>query len=695
MCTASARRRRNHARRAAASLVLLTLLAAANAAAVLDKPAQGVPSGADPAVRRHGQLALSAPPLRSRRLAQLLQILQQQQAEAEQAGLQAAEPPAEGAPPEGSAAKEEAGVEEEEAEEKEASGFLQAKPPPSKDNGIGGRVAQICISETVPIIACIGREESEFDGYEYTLFKRVAAEIGWGRGDYAFKCIEDYDGLLESLANNSGLCDVALGGMAVSQYNADQGIQLTSIPTIRSGYRVLVGAEVYRVSFFVFLDAFSWKLWLAIILTCVFVGVAIWLLDPWARSEHVPSRQDYRFLGLRQRVWSALANSMSFSATDMGESHAAGNIIVLAFAFMMLVLVSLYTAVTSSNLTANRLTSAITGVQDLPGKKVATWDDEEYLTDLGRRGVNATGLPWEEEADQIAMFDSVANGTFDALVLDSYVLEYGTNSRCDVTVVGDVFDQYEAGMAFPANYSHPELIERINAALLLLKESGDMEDLFRKYVNPPEPFCKRTMAAGQGTQIGFRDVVGLWVLLAGGVAFAVIFIAAARVATHSARRARPAIERAVTMVRRRSLSGPASPLGWGELGSGGEGGGDGGGAARPLAPGQRWEGSLELGAPPSAAVGRASADGGPSGGRRISFSWMGDSPNRGVARAGAGGAAAVTADAAVATGAAGHGAQLDALELEVLSALQRYRRAAMAVAAAGGAPPPHGTGAKE
>ena len=33
-------------------------------------------------------------------------------------------------------------------------------------------------------------------------------------------------------------------------------------------------------------------------------------------------------------------------ATDMGESHAAGNVIVLAFAFMMLVLVSLYTAVT-------------------------------------------------------------------------------------------------------------------------------------------------------------------------------------------------------------------------------------------------------------------------------------------------------------------------------------------------------------
>jgi len=39
------------------------------------------------------------------------------------------------------------------------------------------------------------------------------------------------------------------------------------------------------------------------------------------------------------------------------------------------------------------------------------------------------------------MFEAVANKTIDALVLDSYVLEYAAASRCDVTVVGDMFDQ--------------------------------------------------------------------------------------------------------------------------------------------------------------------------------------------------------------------------------------------------------------
>ncbi|GBF92329.1 glutamate receptor [Raphidocelis subcapitata] len=678
MRAASPRHRRRERWAPASLLAVLVAAAGLHAAAVAETPLQRADAAAEQPIVQQQQLALPLQPQRSRRLAQLLQILQQQQAEAEQAGQQAAEQPAEGAPPAESAAAlpapaesaaalpapaestaglpapaEESGTGGAAEEEPSAKDYQPPKPPPRKDNGIGGRVAQICVCETVPIIACLGREESEFDGYEYTLFKRVAAEIGWGRGDYTFKCIEDWDSMLDSLANNTGM----------------------------TGFKILVSAEVYRLSFFVFLDAFNWKLWLAIILTCVFVGVAVWVLDPWARPDHMPSRQDYRFLGLRQRVWSALANSMSFSATDMGESHMAGNVIVLAFAFMMLVLVSLYTAVTSSNLTANRLTSSITGIYDLPGKKVATWEYDDYITDLKRKGVNATGLPWEGEADQIAMFDAVANGNFDALVLEGYVLDYGANSRCDVAVVGDMFNEYEAGMAFPANYSHPELIERINAALLLLKESGDVEELFFKYVNPPAPFCKRTMAAGQGTQIGFRDVVGLWVLLAGGVVAAIVIIIAARLASHGARRARPAIERAVSLVRGRSMS-RATPLGLSELEGGLGGEEERNGKGRASSPGKQRGPSPDSGAEPGAGV-----DGGPA-------SRKGARARR-PAGDGGGGADGAGADAAAASGAAGHSTQLDALELEVLSALQRYRRAAMAVAAAGGAPLPKGKEAQE
>ncbi|GBF92327.1 glutamate receptor [Raphidocelis subcapitata] len=408
------------------------------------------------------------------------------------------------------------------------------------------RRVRVCMAETIPIVYCLERNEDMYSGYEYKLFRRVAAQMGWMKGvDYRFICLPTFNDMVDHIKNDTGMCDVAFGGFSMSGSDIEKGVHY-STPTVRAGFKLLVGAEVYKLSFFVFLDAFNWKLWLAIILTCVFVGVCIWLMDPWARSVKVPTLHDYRFLGLRQRIWVALANSMSFSANDMGESHAAGNIIVLAFAFMMLVLVSLYTAVTSSNLTANRLTSAITGLHDLPGKKVLTWEDKYYTNFLGQEGINSTGWPWDTEQDQIALFNAVANGTFDALVLDNFVLEFGANSRCDVTVVGDSFNQYDGAFAFPKSVGEiPGLVDAFSYVLLAIKDAGDMEDMFNEFIKPPEPFCKRTMAAGQGTQIGFMDVVGLWVLLAGGVACSIILILAARLMNKS----KPQLNRAFTAVR--------------------------------------------------------------------------------------------------------------------------------------------------
>jgi hypothetical protein len=81
------------------------------------------------------QLVSPAQAPRSRRLAQLLQIVKQQQ-EADLAGPQAAEQPAAEAPVAESAVAEEVTK-------------PKAYQPPRKDNGIGGRVAQVCVSETV------------------------------------------------------------------------------------------------------------------------------------------------------------------------------------------------------------------------------------------------------------------------------------------------------------------------------------------------------------------------------------------------------------------------------------------------------------------------------------------------------------------------------------------------------------------
>jgi len=185
------------------------------------------------------------------------------------------------------------------------------------------------------------------------LFRRVAAQLGWTEKDYKIKCIEDYSQLLDhmnkgdgargfmgagalsfgsllgcclqhqpfshtpacthSLQSSSGEFDMGFGGLSETKPNMDAGWSF-SVTTIRTGYRILVPSETYQVSYFMFLDAFKWQLWLAIICTCVFVGFAVWLLDPFSRAKG-PKLSDYGCLSLRSRVWTALANSLTFSVS--------------------------------------------------------------------------------------------------------------------------------------------------------------------------------------------------------------------------------------------------------------------------------------------------------------------------------------------------------------------------------------------
>jgi hypothetical protein len=49
----------------------------------------------------------------------------------------------------------------------------------------------------------------------------------------------------------------------------------------------------------------------------VFVGVAVWLLEPWSSAKRQPSLADFRWNSLGRKVWTAFANSMNFSVRSL------------------------------------------------------------------------------------------------------------------------------------------------------------------------------------------------------------------------------------------------------------------------------------------------------------------------------------------------------------------------------------------
>jgi hypothetical protein len=179
---------------------------------------------------------------------------------------------------------------------------------------------------------------------------------------------------------------------------------------------------------------------------------------------------------------------------------------------MVLVLVTLYAATTTANVTAVALQTAIRGLTDLPGKAVVTWVD--YVDDLARYGVAAAGMPWDDAGPaEDALVDAVRFGAAAALVLNRPFLLAKTAQMCDASVLPGDFAPANQAIAFPAGFDSAPLFSVVNEALVLLGERGDALLLEQRYFDVPLPVCQEHESVDVEESIQFSQVAGLWIML--------------------------------------------------------------------------------------------------------------------------------------------------------------------------------------
>lgn len=403
------------------------------------------------------------------------------------------------------------------------------------------RTINICTSDYAPVVNCLDRDPSSYGGYEIALFQLVQEQLGWPDSQLNWTCMDWYD-MLDALEAGDGTCDLAVAGVDISRINLEKGITFT-YPTLGAGYRILVATEdTGTVDYWIFMNAFEWQLWLAILLTAIGVGLILWGVERWANMRPAPPGEP-PYPKLQPQVFGALGRPMQIF--DLEPRNFAGRFILLIFSFMMLVLTAVYTGSTAANLTASQLQSSIRSVEDLPGKRVGTWEDPEYMSDLSKRGITPTGYPWNTNEDLQNMFDAVRDGDIQALVLDSYILEFSAASQCDLVLVGGTWDEYDQAVAFPSNFDDSAFLKEYNRILVALKDSGQMESLEQQWINPPEATCKTRGVSETTTQISFQEVSGLWILLAASVGVAAVLVIVSQLALLSARR----VARTVTFKR--------------------------------------------------------------------------------------------------------------------------------------------------
>jgi putative glutamine transport system substrate-binding protein len=129
--------------------------------------------------------------------------------------------------------------------------------------------------------------------------------------------------------------------------------------------------------------------------------------------------------------------------------------------------------------------SAITGIQDLAGKKVGTAKGSTSEKNIRAKAPQADVQLYDGYAEAVAAMDA---GRLDAVTTDDNILIGFQSKEPDKwKLVGGQFTKEPYGIGIAKG--HPELVEVVNNVVKNLKASGKWKEIYKKNIptTPPEP----------------------------------------------------------------------------------------------------------------------------------------------------------------------------------------------------------------
>ncbi|MEE9320817.1 MAG: transporter substrate-binding domain-containing protein [Granulosicoccus sp.] len=203
-----------------------------------------------------------------------------------------------------------------------------------------------------------------------------------------------------------------------------------------------------------------------------FVGLFFWL------AEHRRNQAEFRpafWPGLGDGFWLAAVTMTTVGYGDVAPRTFGGRIIALVWMFTAILIISTFTGMIASSLTADRLSLSIEKPSDLAKVLTATVNNTASAEWLTERGVGF------QSVDSVAAgLAALASGEIEALVYDRPLLQYLVNQQQGrVELVPGSFGRQDYGIALP---SSSELREPLNQALLHYLDSDAWEGTLTRYL---------------------------------------------------------------------------------------------------------------------------------------------------------------------------------------------------------------------
>lgn len=310
-------------------------------------------------------------------------------------------------------------------------------------------------------------------GFSVDLWNEIASAINIRTEFMVLKSVADILDAVEQGRADAGIAAVTI--------NAEREARVDfSHPFYRSGLRIGVparGGPTWAASFGRFLSADLLAMLLTLVGLALIASHLLWLIERGVNPECFPSGY---FHGVGEALWWSVATIITGGCENKAPVSLFGRLVAVAWMLGSIVLVASFTATLSSQMTAETVTGAISGPDDLPGRLVATVAGTSAASDVRKRNAKV-----RECQDLPTALKDVAEGRADAVVFDAPVLSHAVNKEWSgrIRLIGPLFEQQNYGIVISRGSS---LRKAVNQALLTLTEQGKLAELNEKWFGQRE-----------------------------------------------------------------------------------------------------------------------------------------------------------------------------------------------------------------
>jgi polar amino acid transport system substrate-binding protein len=320
----------------------------------------------------------------------------------------------------------------------------------------------------------VNKDGDSYNGFSIDLWKKIAERAKLPETKFVeYSNVGELINAAEKKEIDAGIAAVSITADRESRINFSQ-------PMFDAGLQIMVPGETKVESSGPkeFFNKIFVALWNKSFLSLVFAIIALGFI--LANIAYILERlhpdgvfsRNY-VIGVFQAFWWSL--SALASQADHNPRTRQGRVLAIVWMYFSVIFLTFFQAQITSDLTAQKLQGEINGIEDLSGKKVisiAASTASKFLTEKNIAHVDMANL---KDA-----FDSISSNQSDAFVYDAPPMAFYSNNdgKGKVHLIGEVFKPENYGIVLPQNSQN---LNKVNLALLSIKEDGTYKELYTKY----------------------------------------------------------------------------------------------------------------------------------------------------------------------------------------------------------------------